>query len=157
MARTFYIVADRERGIYVGKSPSIRGAKKIAAMRGWKNEEGQLCYGAVWKDQDVQYSEITRQAEILPGAEPVAVRGYNGNAWGWSDTGTNAAYRDQNGARKERHDSATKRYRDKFIKATVFLPPEVDAALREMDPGSRQGYILELIKEDLRERGYLQQ
>lgn len=154
MARRIYVVVGAD-GAVIGDSPSLMGAKKISAMNGWRDKNGALFYGAVYKEEDVKIAAGSEYAEVL--GAPVAERMISHGVWSWTDRMNQQTL--PYGARTEKGKAdarkSTNKYRDKFVKTTVLLPKDVNEALIASDPASKNSYIVGLIRDDLRERGHL--
>lgn len=154
-AREQYIVVDQRQHTYIGMSPSLFGAKKISGMNPRTDEDGTVYFGAVYKSSDVTTTPRTDRIDVEPMSEPVAERIRIDGYWGWTDSKATFAYRNRSEQAKKYHDYSTRKYRADKTKSTIYIPREINEAIRAMNPPSINAYVLELIKADLRERGYL--
>lgn len=153
--RIQYMVVDTQRKHLIGSSPSLMGAKKMAALHGWRDENDQLRYGTIYKDTDVMVRGD--HAEPVEGAVIVAERIVMYGKWSWSDKPRpdSLPYAERSDAARMQHRKDMNTYRSKFCKTSIMLPRDIDEAMRQAVTESRNAYIVGLIRDDLRERGYL--
>lgn len=156
MAREMYVIVDDESRA-IGASPSIMGAKKISAMNGWHDDRGLLHYGAIYKASDLKLYQDSDVVEIT--APPVAERAILGGKWSWTDrlNQHTVPYSRMSQKGREAKKKEQNAYRAKFRQLNVLLPKELDEAIRRMAPESKTAYIVGLIRQDLRERGYIEE
>lgn len=156
MAREMYVIVDDESRA-IGASASIMGAKKISAMNGWHDDRGMLHYGAIYKASDLVLDQESDVVEVT--APPVAERAILGGKWSWTDrlNQHTVPYSRMSQKAREAKKKEMKTYRSKYQQTNILLPKDLDEAIKRMDPESKTAYIVGLIRQDLRERGYIEE